>query len=234
MSVLLRADSIAKRYGGRSVLASAYFEAAAGRVTALVGRNGAGKSTLLKIAAGWMAPDAGMVEYRGIRSRRPDPAALARDGLFFLPVDRSILSPPFTLGQHLDAVEARFGRADRAAVLTRLRMAELERVRCAAFSGGERRRAQLAVALLRRPACLLLDEPLRGIDPGDAEEVHAILRELAAGGCAIVLTGHEIPQVLALADSIVWLRDGGARMLGSPAEAAADWRFQKEYLGKVR
>jgi ABC-type multidrug transport system ATPase subunit len=234
VTALLRADSIAKSYHGSRVLSSAYFEAAAGQVTALVGRNGAGKSTLLEIVAGWMAADAGMVEYRGVRYLRPDPAALARDGLFFLPVDRSILSPPFTLGQHLDAVEARFGRADRAAVLERLRIAELERVRCAAFSGGERRRAQLAVALLRRPACLLLDEPLRGIDPKDAEEVHAILRELAAAGCAVVLTGHEIPQILALADSLVWLRDGSAQMLGTPAEAAADWRFKRDYLGTMK
>ncbi|HET7234122.1 MAG TPA: ATP-binding cassette domain-containing protein [Longimicrobium sp.] len=147
MSVLLRADSIARSHGGRRVLASAYFEASAGAVTALVGRNGAGKTTLLKIAAGWIAADHGMVEYRGRRYLRPDPAALARDGLFFLPVDGSILSPPLTLAQHLDAVEARFGRADRAPVLERLGISALERVRCAALSGGERRRAQLAPRL---------------------------------------------------------------------------------------
>jgi ABC-type multidrug transport system ATPase subunit len=232
MSVVLRADSIGKSYGGRRVLASVYFEAAAGAVTALVGRNGAGKSTLLKIAAGWMAADYGFVELRGRRHHRPDPAAMARGGLFILPVDRSILSPPFTLAQHLDAVEARFGQApDRAAVLERLEIAALERVRCASFSGGERRRAELAIALLRRPSCLLLDEPFRGIDPKDVEVLQAIVRELAGAGCAVVLTGHEIASILAVADSIVWLRDGTTQALGSAAQASADWRFGRDFLG---
>lgn len=133
MNVVLRADSIAKRYGGRQVLKSACFEARAGAVTALVGRNGEGKSTLLKIAAGWIPADGGFVEFGGRRHLRADPAALAAGGLFFLPVDRSILAPGFTLAHHLDALEARFGPGDRAAVLQRLRIAELARVRCGAL-----------------------------------------------------------------------------------------------------
>jgi ABC-type multidrug transport system ATPase subunit len=232
VSAVLRADSIGKSYRGRKVLSSVYFEAAAGAVTALVGRNGAGKSTLLKIAAGWMRADHGFVEFRGRRHHRPDAAAMARGGLFFVPIDRSILSPPCTLAQHLDAVEARFGRAaDRAAVLERLEIAALEHVRCAALSGGERRRAELAVALIRHPSCLLLDEPFRSIDPKDVDALQAVVRELADGGCAVVLTGHEIPRILEVADSIVWLRDGTAQSLGSPAQAAEDWRFGRDYLG---
>ncbi|HEU4562879.1 MAG TPA: ATP-binding cassette domain-containing protein [Longimicrobium sp.] len=231
MSVLLRADSIGRSYGARRVLTSAYFEAAAGAVTALVGRNGAGKTTLLKIAAGWMAADHGMVEFRGRRYHNPNPAALAADGLFYLPVDRSILSPPFRLAQHLDAVEARFGRGNRGEVLERLGITRLEHVRCAAFSGGERRRAGLALALLRRPACLLLDEPFRGIDPRDVEMLQAEMRTLAASGCAVVLTGHEIPQILSVAHSVIWVRDGSTQMMGDPAAAEADWRFRREYLG---
>jgi len=235
VSAVLRADSIGKSYRGRRVLASAYFEAAAGAVTALVGRNGTGKSTLLKIAAGWIAPDHGFVELRGRRHHRPDPAAMARGGMFILPVDRSILSPRFTLAQHLDAVEARFGpAAERAAVLERLEIAALERVRYGAFSGGERRRAELAVALLRRPSCLLLDEPFRGIDPKDVEMLQEIFRSTADAGCAVVVTGHEIAPILALADSVVWLREGTTQALGDAAQAAADWRFGRDFLGRAR
>jgi lipopolysaccharide export system ATP-binding protein len=232
VSVVLRADSVGKSYRGRRVLTSAWLTASAGTVTALVGRNGAGKSTLLKIAAGWMRADHGLVEFQGRRYHRPDPAALARDGMFFLPVDRSILSPPFTLAQHLDALEARFGRGECAAVLERLGITALERIRCGAFSGGERRRAELALAILRRPTCLLLDEPFRGIDPKDVELLQAMVRLLADSGCPVVITGHEIPPILAVADSVVWLRDGTAQALGSPAQAAEDWRFRREYLGR--
>lgn len=231
MSVVLRADSIAKSYRGRRVLASACFDARAGVVTALVGRNGQGKSTLMKIAAGWVAADHGFVELAGRRHLRPAPAALAADGLFFLPVDRSILAPGFTLAHHLDALEARFGRVDRAPVLERLGIAALERVRCGALSGGERRRAHLAVALLRRPACLLLDEPFRGIDPLDAEVVQAELRALAAAGCAVVLTGHETTWTLGVADRVTWLHVGGTLSFATREEAEADWRFRRDYLG---
>jgi lipopolysaccharide export system ATP-binding protein len=232
VSLVLRADSISRSYRGRRVLTAAWLSASAGTVTALVGRNGAGKSTLLKIAAGWLRADHGLVEFQGRRYHRPDPAALARDGMFFLPVDRSILSPPFTLAQHLDALEARFGRGERAAVLERLGIAELERERCAALSGGERRRAELALAVLRRPTCLLLDEPFRGIDPKDVEVLQAVVRSLAGAGCAVVITGHEIPSLLAVSDAVVWLRDGTAQALGSAAQAAEDWRFRREYLGR--
>jgi ABC-type multidrug transport system ATPase subunit len=230
---LLRADSIGWSIRGRAVLRSAYLEAHAGTVTALVGRNGAGKSTLLRIAAGWMRWDYGLVEFRARRHPRQNPAALARDGLFFVPIDRSILSPRYTLGEHIDALEARFGAADRTAVLERLEIAALERVRCGAFSGGERRRAELALALLRRPACLLLDEPFRGIDPKDVEMLQAVVRELAAAGCAVVLTGHEVHDLLAVADAVIWLHDGATRLLGPPAQAAEDWRFRRDYLGRI-
>lgn len=231
MSVVLRADSVGRSFGGRRVLSSAYFEASAGEVTALVGRNGAGKSTLLRIAAGWVSPDHGFVELLGRRYLRPRAGPLARAGLFYLPVDRSILSPHFTLRQHLEALEKRFGAADRGAVLERLGIAHLETVPCAALSGGERRRAEFAVALLRRPRCLLADEPFRGIDPRHAKVVRGELRRLAGEGCAVVVTGHEMGWVLETADRFVWVRDGSTQALGTRSEAVAHWRFRREYLG---
>jgi ABC-type multidrug transport system ATPase subunit len=232
MSVVLRADSIGKAFGGRRVLSSAYFEVAAGRVTALLGRNGAGKSTLLKIAAGWLAPDHGFVELRGTRHMRPRAAELAREGLFYLSVDRSILSPVFTLGQHMDAMVHRFGAADRRPVLERLSIAHLVDVPTASLSGGERRRAELALALFRGPSCLLLDEPFRGIDPRDAEVVRAVVVERAREGCAVAFTAHEMGHVLGVADDVVWLREGTTQQLGCPGDAVQHWRFRRDYLGR--
>ncbi len=234
VSAVLRADSVGKALGGKRVLTSAYFEAAPGSLTALLGRNGAGKSTLLRIAAGWLRPDHGFVEFRGRRHVDAPAARLAREGLFHLPVDRSVLSPHFTLRQHLDALEARFGAGDRRGVLERLGIAGVEGVRCAALSGGERRRAELAVALLRRPVCLLLDEPFRGIDPLEAEVLRGVLRALAAEGCAVALTGHETTWVMDLADRFVWVHDGTTQALGGPEEAARHWQFRRDYLGAAR
>jgi ABC-type multidrug transport system ATPase subunit len=168
----------------------------------------------------------------GRRYSAPDPAALARDGLLLLPVDRSLLSPAFSLDHHLDALEHRFGRRDeRATVVERLGLRARTRVACRALSGGERRWAELAVALLRRPTCLLLDEPFRGIDPRRAGLVVTLLRELAAGGAAVVITGHEVEWLLDAADAVVWLHDCSTRALGSPVEARAHWQFRRDYLG---
>ena len=233
MTAVLRVDSVGKSYGARRVLSSAFFDALPGTVTALVGRNGAGKSTLMKIAAGWVRADHGMVEFDGERYLHPRPGKLARAGLFYLPVDRSILSPPFSLAQHLDALDARYGARERAPVLDRLRIAGLERVPTAALSGGERRRAELAVALLRRPTCLLLDEPFHGIDPRDAELVQNTVAEVANAGCAVVITGHEMGWILPVADRITWVHQGSTRPLGTGEQAAENWEFRREYLGSA-
>jgi len=231
VSATLRMDSVGIAFDGREILSSAYFEARAGVVTALVGRNGTGKSTLMKIAAGWIRPDRGFVELRGKRLTAR-PAELARGGVFHLPVDRTILSRGFTLAQHLDAVEARFGDGDRAGVLDRLGVAHLAGRRCGSLSGGEHRRAELSVAMVRRPACLLADEPFRGIPPRDAERISAALREMAGAGCAVVVSGHEMGWVLDVADEVVWLRDATTHALGPREDAVRDWRFGREYLGR--
>ena len=229
MTPVLLAECIAKRFGGRAVLTAATLRVEAGCVTALVGRNGIGKSTLLKIVAGWMRPDQGTLQFRGRGHLHPRLHHLAEQGLFYLP-DRELLSPDFSVREHLDSVTRRWGRGDTAEVarLTGLE-AYLDR-RPSTLSTGERRRAELAIALLRSPICLLADEPYRGLAPKDMETLSAILRRLAEMGCGIVVTGHEVPALWGVADRVVWCTDGTTYDLGSPAAAAEDWRFRQGYL----
>jgi ABC-type multidrug transport system ATPase subunit len=231
---VLVADSVGKRYGDRRVLTSATLRADASAVTALLGRNGAGKSTLLRIAAGWLAPDTGTVRYKGTVHLRPRLHQLARAGLFYLP-DRELLSHSFTVRQHLEMV-ARCtaaggapGDIAAAAELTGI-AGRLDR-RPPSLSGGELRRAELAVALVRAPDCLLADEPYRGIAPTDAEVLTAVFRRLARAGCAVVVSGHEVPTLLDVATSVVWCTGGTTHQLGPPAAAREDWHFRQGYLG---
>src|SRR5207249_1045546 len=84
---------------------------------------------------------------------------------------------------------------------------------------GERRRPEIAVAVMRRPDCLLADEPLLGIAPADAELVSQSLRDLAGRGTAVVVSGHEVPRLLELADELVWQTAGTTHFLGTPQEA---------------
>ncbi|MGH7649847.1 MAG: ABC transporter ATP-binding protein [Gemmatimonadaceae bacterium] len=99
------------------------------------------------------------------------------------------------------------------------------------MSGGERRRAELAAVWVRRPLCLLADEPFRGIAPKDAEELTASFSQLAGDGVAVVLTGHEVPTLLHAADHISWCTSGTTYELGPPAAATRHNGFQAEYLG---
>jgi lipopolysaccharide export system ATP-binding protein len=230
-AALLSADSIGKRFGELRVLSAATVHAEAGVVTALVGRNGSGKSTLLKIMAGLEAPDHGVLRFRGRTYLRTRLFRLAREGVFFLPVDRPGLTRTLTLREHLAALRRRFGTEHPDAVVEALRIAHLLDASPETWSGGERRRAELAVALLRAPACLLADEPFLGITPADTDLFVDAFRALARRGTAVVLTGHEVPFVFAVADRVTWLTSGTTRPLGTPAEAERDWAFRRDYLG---
>ena len=227
---LLEADSIGKSYGSRRVLASASLRAPAGSVTALVGANGAGKSTLLAVAAGWRRADTGIVRFDGVSYLSARLATLAGCGMFYLP-DREILSPGITLRRQLDAVGRRYGSAASAeAVAGDLGLSDCLDALPPRLSGGETRRAELALAVVRRAKCLLADEPYRGISPLDAETITAVFRRLAAGGCAVVASGHEVGVLLEAADRVIWCADGTTVEYASPALAQADWQFQQGYL----
>lgn len=228
---ILAADSIGKRFGDRKVLSAATVHADRGVVTALIGRNGSGKSTLLRIMAGLMAPDYGIVRFRGAVHTRTRLPRLARQGLFLLPADRSPLTRTLTLRQHLDALRRRFGLPPDGTEVEELKITHLLDRVVGTYSGGEKRRAELALALARAPDCLLADEPFLGITPADTEVFITAFRALARRGTAVIVTGHEVPFILAVADTVTWLHSGTTRPLGTPESAARDWSFRREYLG---
>jgi len=223
---VLVADSVAKRYGSRWVLHSAALRAHAGQVRALVGRNGVGKSTLLKVAGGLLTADSGTIRIDGTIHLTVHLAQLARQGVFFLP-DHDLLSQAFTLREHLSLFGA--GESDR--IVSALGLDELVDARPASLSSGERRRAEVAVAWARRPRCLLADEPLRHIAPLDRELLLGVFRTMASEGCAVVLTGHEVPAIMSSVHHLTWLTAGTTYELGPPFMARNDERFIREFLG---
>lgn len=227
---LFAAEAFGKSFRGRVVLKAASIWGRPGRVSVLFGRNGSGKSTLLKVAVGLVAADYGVVRFQGRSYTRPRLPRLAREGLFYLP-DRGLLSRRWSVRRHLEAVAWRFGGARIGEVVERLGLADLLEQRADELSGGERRRAEIAVAALRAPVCLLADEPLAGIGPVDAEVVGRAIRALADAGAAVVVTGHEVASLLDLADEAVWMVAGTTHGLGAPSQAAAHEQFRREYLG---
>lgn len=230
MTPILAAESIGKSFRNKRVLSSAGLWATAGRITALLGRNGSGKTTLLKIATGWVRADYGVIIFKQERMIRPRPSRLARSGLCYVP-EQSWLCPRFTLADQFDAIRRCFRAADVAEAVDLLSLGELIDRKPRQLSGGERRRADLALAVARAPDCLLMDEPFLGLSPTDSVIVAKALRHLAANGCAIVITGHEVEQLLATCDDVSWQTAGTTHHLGSAEHARAHDQFRREYLG---
>lgn len=233
MTLVLRADSIAKSYGDRSILTAATLRANAGEIAYLVGRNGCGKSTLLNITTGVVSADNGVVTFKGKAYLRPTWHELAIRGLFYLP-DRDLLSPTRTVREHLQSIVRQFGQGDYMIAAESCEIVPLLDRRSGELSTGERRRAEVATAVARQPECVLADEPFRHIDPRDRALIATAFRHLASCGCAVVVTGHDVEDLFAVADSVVWCTDGTTYELGTPAAAASNWRFAAMYLGAAR
>lgn len=227
---VLVADCVSKSFGARRILGSASLRAEPGEVRAILGRNGIGKSTLMRIAVGLQQPDSGMVHFDGEPILSASLARLARRGLFFLP-DHDLLSSAFTLGAQLELFARRFGGRSALEAAQLADVAHLLAERPHALSGGERRRADLAAVLARRPRVLVADEPFRGIAPVDHERLAALFRALADEGCAVVMSGHEVPTLLDLADHVTWCTAGTTYELGAPAVARRHEAFRRDYLG---
>jgi ABC-type multidrug transport system ATPase subunit len=226
----LVADSVGKRFGKRRVLTAATLHVPAGRITALLGRNGCGKTTLIRILTGFLRADWGRIEALGRFVRRPSMARLAPLGFFYLP-DRDLLARQWTVRQHFAALARRYGMTDAGEAIEITGVGPFLDRSPRELSGGERRRAELALGLFREPACLIADEPFRGIAPRDVETVAAALRALAARGCGILATGHEVEILLDAADAVVWMTAGTTHPLGLPAEARKNHAFIQDYLG---
>jgi ABC-type multidrug transport system ATPase subunit len=213
VTAALSADSMRKRYGRRWALTAAWLTASAGEITAIVGRNGSGKTTLFRCITGAVRADSGLVMFRGRRYPRPLPHVLAREGLWYVPAD-GLTVPAFSPLDHERMLRRRFGAALAPAAWDVLGLDGVLDQPCGRLSTGERRLVDVALSTMRRPLCLLADEPLRDLDPKRRERVADALRQLARQGCAVVVTGHQLNDLAGLADAVLVMRDGQTRWVG--------------------
>lgn len=235
MTVLLAAEGLSVRLGGASVLHEVRFEVSAGEVLGIFGPSGAGKSTLFRALAGDEPRASGRVLLAGEDVSRLPLWKRARRGLGYVPQTPSVLWD-LTVAENL-AVFHRLaprsgpavGHEGGAALLAALGLAGRAHVRADALSGGERRRLELARALMAGPRVLLCDEPFAAIDPHGAEGAGALLREVAAGGGAVVLADHHVAEALRLCDRAALLLDGELVVVGAPHEFCRDPLVRKHY-----
>src|SRR5262245_30329074 len=218
---VIEAEGLTKRFGTTQALAGLDLAASEGSILGLLGPNGAGKTTAVRILATLVLPDAGRARVAGYDVVR-DPAAVRRN-IGFTAQDAT-LDETLTGRQNLRMV-GELSRMRRAEARTRaeelLRTFEMTdaagRV-LKGYSGGMRRRLDLAASLMTRPPVLFLDEPTTGLDPASRHRVWSVIRGLVDDGTTVLLTTQYLDEADQLADRIVVVDHGRVVAQGTPAE----------------
>ncbi|QOV41361.1 ABC transporter ATP-binding protein [Streptomyces ferrugineus] len=217
---MLEVDHLVKRYGEVQALAGFDLSVAAGEIVGVVGHNGAGKSTFLEIVSGLIRQDSGTVLING----RPPAAARAEVGVS---PQHIALYLPVTVREHLRLFGGLAGlrRAELSAAIDELAAAmHLEEFldrRVGILSGGQQRRTQAAIALIHRPALLLLDEPTAGADPETRQALLDVVKQRAAQGTAVIYTTHYLSELSELQATIAVAKRGRVIARGSSEELLA-------------
>lgn len=236
MTILTGRD-LAKRYGIRDVVRDINLDVRQGEVVGVLGPNGAGKTTTFYMLAGIVPPTRGQVVLDGVDITRWPLHRRARMGMSYLPQESSIFRK-LTVRQNLQIMleYSGFSRdeqkktADR--LLDELGITRLEGQLAAHLSGGERRRLEIARALIRDPKFILLDEPFAGIDPLAVDDIQAIVEGLKAKGIGVLISDHNVRETLQICDRAYLVYDGSIILSGSPEEIVADPGARKVYLGE--
>jgi tungstate transport system ATP-binding protein len=172
--------------------------------TLILGANGAGKSVLMRLMHGLLTPTSGAVRWCGSAER-----AAAQAMVFQRPIMlRTTVIENVAYGLKLAGVGRSERRVRAAAALAKVGLADIAERPARVLSGGEQQRVALARAWALEPQILFLDEPTASLDPGAALEVERIIGEIAAGGCKIVMTTHNLGQARRLADEVIFLHHG--------------------------
>lgn len=233
----LHSDKLVKSYRRRKVVDEISIEVNQGEVVGLLGPNGAGKTTTFYMVIGFIRPQAGKVllddrVITGLPMYRR-----ARLGIGYLPQEPSIFRK-LTVWQNVMAVAETLGlrrkeRTERVtAILEELDVMRLAKSKGYQLSGGERRRVEIARALVLKPKFLLLDEPFAGIDPIAVEDIQRIINTLKAKSLGILITDHNVRETLQTIDRAYIMCDGQILKAGTAEYLASDPEARKIYLGE--
>ena len=211
---LLKVRGLVKSYGRRRVVDGVDFEVDPGEIVGLLGPNGAGKTTTFRMACGMIDPDAGHVTLAGQdvtnwpmyrRAKEGGMGYLAQESSVFrkLSVQKNLLGVMEMLGMNR---KLRNRRAEQ--LMEQFGITKLRKSKAMSLSGGERRRLEIARALVSDPQIILLDEPFTGIDPVTIDSIQPIIRDLRDRGIAILITDHQVRETLEITDRSYVIRGG--------------------------
>ncbi|MAE63857.1 MAG: LPS export ABC transporter ATP-binding protein [Phycisphaeraceae bacterium] len=236
---ILKADNLVKRYSGRTVVNEVCFDVSEGEIVGLLGRNGAGKTTSFRITVGMITPDSGQVVFNGRDVTKLPMYRRAQQGMGYLSQEPSVFQR-LTVEQNLKAIlETRpLSRAQRKHRAEEL-MSQFDLTRnrdqqARTLSGGERRKLEIARALITEPSLVLLDEPFSGVDPVAVEDLQREIRHLRdEHHIAMLVTDHNVQRTLEICDRGYIIADGRVFFSGTPKQIITDEQVRRLYLGST-
>ncbi|MET7333024.1 ATP-binding cassette domain-containing protein [Nonomuraea sp. NPDC005650] len=224
MKYAIEAEGLVKRYGDKSALDGVDLAARTGSVLGVLGPNGAGKTTAVRVLATLAVPDAGRALVGGYDVTRQAGKVRELIGLTgqYASVDEKLTGTQnLLLMGRLLGLSRPAARARAKELLARFGLEEAADRAASGYSGGMRRRLDLAVSLVSRPRILFLDEPTTGLDPHARGELWDVVRELTADGVTVLLTTQYLEEADQLADDLLLIDRGRVAAAGTPAELKA-------------
>lgn len=227
---------LVKTYSKRTVVNQVSIQVSQGEIVGLLGPNGAGKTTTFYMIVGLVQPDSGSIELDGIPITHKAMYERSRLGIGYLPQEASVFRN-LTVRQNLESVLEFYPlkkqeireRADR--LIEEFSLQKVIHTKGYSLSGGERRRTEIARAIITNPAFLLLDEPFAGVDPIAVEDIQEIVSNLVKKNIGILITDHNVHETLAITNRAYLLFEGKVLKEGTAHDLAEDKEARKLYLG---
>ncbi|MCK5146398.1 LPS export ABC transporter ATP-binding protein [bacterium] len=232
----IKADKLVKIYRGRKVVNEVSIDVHQGEVVGLLGPNGAGKTTTFNMITGMIRPNSGSIHYDDTDISKLPMYKRARMGIGYLCQEPSIFRK-LTVEENIMAIcetlpLSKTERKERMEqLLEEFSVTKVRKQKAYTLSGGERRRVEIARALVTQPKFILLDEPFAGIDPIAVEDIQNNVRHLIDRGIGVLITDHNVHETLSITDRAYLLYEGRILKTGTSEELANDEEAKKIYLG---
>ena len=233
----LIATGLVKIYGDRTVVNGMNVNCRCGEIVGLLGPNGAGKTTTFYMIVGLVKPNEGKVAFRGQDLTKMPVFMRARRGLGYLAQEASIFRKLSVWSNVMAILETlRMSGRERKArceeLLATFDLMKVAKQPAYTLSGGERRKLEIARALVRKPSILMLDEPFAGVDPLAVNDIQDIVRRLRDQGLGIIITDHNVRETLSVVDRAYLVYNGRLLKEGTSTELVNDPEVRAKYLGE--